>query len=55
MDFAYVYILQSQNHPERYYIGLTEDLRDRLQLKQFLIPRDKLKDETLSFNWEAPN
>jgi predicted GIY-YIG superfamily endonuclease len=27
----YVYILQSLDHPEKYYVGLTDDLRKRLQ------------------------
>ena len=27
---TYVYILQSEVEPERYYVGLTEDLRNRL-------------------------
>jgi len=26
MNFAYVYILQSLNAPEHYYIGFTQDL-----------------------------
>jgi putative endonuclease len=29
--FHYVYIVESQSHPERYYIGFTEDLEDRLK------------------------
>jgi putative endonuclease len=28
---TYVYILQSLGHPERYYVGVTADLRSRLQ------------------------
>lgn len=28
----YVYILQSVDSPERYYVGITEDLRDRLKI-----------------------
>lgn len=28
---VYVYILQSIDDPERYYVGMTEDLRARLQ------------------------
>jgi predicted GIY-YIG superfamily endonuclease len=28
----YVYILQSQVEPERYYVGITEDLRARLRV-----------------------
>jgi len=31
VDFSYVYILQSQSYPEHFYIGLTDDLRDRLR------------------------
>ena len=31
MTFVYVYILQSVNHPEHYYVGHTEDLRQRLK------------------------
>jgi len=28
--FHYVYILKSQNSPDRHYIGLTDDLKERL-------------------------
>jgi putative endonuclease len=28
---TYVYILQSVEHPEQYYIGITADLRSRLK------------------------
>ena len=28
---TYVYILQSVDHPERYYVGITADLRSRLK------------------------
>lgn len=28
---TYVYILQSSAHPERYYVGVTKDLRARLK------------------------
>ena len=28
--FTYVYILQSEEDPERFYVGRTHDLRDRL-------------------------
>ena len=28
---TYVYILQSVEHPERYYVGVTADLRSRLR------------------------
>ena len=31
MDFSYVYILQSKNSPEHYYVGHTDDLRGRLK------------------------
>jgi predicted GIY-YIG superfamily endonuclease len=31
MSFSYVYILQSEIDPARYYIGLTDDLNDRLK------------------------
>ena len=31
MNFAYVYILQSEAAPEHFYTGLTDDLRDRLR------------------------
>ena len=31
MEFCYVYILQSQTNPERFYTGLTDDLKDRLR------------------------
>jgi predicted GIY-YIG superfamily endonuclease len=31
MDFCYVYILNSENDPARYYSGLTDDLRDGLR------------------------
>ncbi len=27
----YVYVIDSQSHPGRYYIGFTEDLEDRIQ------------------------
>jgi len=30
MDFHYVYILQSKPDPDRYYVGLTDDLKARL-------------------------
>jgi len=29
--FSYVYILQSEVDPERFYVGLARDLRDRLK------------------------
>lgn len=29
--FHYVYILQSEKFPTRFYVGLTDDLRDRLR------------------------
>jgi putative endonuclease len=31
MNFSYVYILQSISLPEHFYVGLTEDLRERLK------------------------
>jgi predicted GIY-YIG superfamily endonuclease len=31
MEFCYVYILQSQVVSERYYVGLTDNLRARLR------------------------
>ena len=31
MQFCYVYILQSEANPDRFYVGLTDDLRDRLR------------------------
>ena len=31
MDFCYVYILQSKSNTERFYTGITDDLRDRLR------------------------
>ena len=31
MKFHYVFILQSEAHSEHFYIGLTENLRDRLR------------------------
>ena len=31
MDFSYVYILQSEANRARYYVGLTNDLKDRLR------------------------
>jgi predicted GIY-YIG superfamily endonuclease len=30
MSFFYVFILQSAQTPERFYIGMTEDLKQRL-------------------------
>jgi predicted GIY-YIG superfamily endonuclease len=29
--FCYVYMLQSLSHPERFYVGMTQDLRERLK------------------------
>ena len=29
--FSYVYILHSDRHPSRHYVGLTDDLRSRLK------------------------
>jgi predicted GIY-YIG superfamily endonuclease len=31
MEFSYVYILQSRAQTEHYYIGLTDNLKDRLR------------------------
>ena len=31
MPFTYVYILQSEVNPERFYTGLTKDLRERMK------------------------
>jgi len=31
VKFTYVYILRSEENPERFYVGLTDDLRDRLR------------------------
>jgi predicted GIY-YIG superfamily endonuclease len=31
MIFTYVYILQSELSPERFYVGLTDNLKDRLR------------------------
>jgi len=31
MNFFYVYILQSQRDPERFYTGFTEELQSRLK------------------------
>jgi putative endonuclease len=31
MNFTYVYILQSEANPERFYVGLTDDLQERLR------------------------
>ncbi len=28
---AYVYILRSEQHPDRHYVGVTRDLRNRLK------------------------
>lgn len=30
-SFHYAYVIQSQSHPGRYYIGFTENLDDRLR------------------------
>jgi putative endonuclease len=32
MKFYYVYILQSENYPERFYSGLTDDMENRLKI-----------------------
>ena len=31
MEFSYVYILQSEQGPEHYYVGLTDNLKERLK------------------------
>jgi predicted GIY-YIG superfamily endonuclease len=31
MHFYYVYILESANSPERFYVGFTENLQERLK------------------------
>ena len=31
MNFYYVYILQSENDPDKFYTGLTDDLENRLK------------------------
>jgi predicted GIY-YIG superfamily endonuclease len=31
MAFTYIYILQSEVDPERFYTGLTKDLRERIK------------------------
>ena len=31
MSFHYVYILQSESSPDRFYVGFTEDLKARLK------------------------
>ena len=31
MEFSYVYILQSEKDSKHFYVGLTDDLRDRLR------------------------
>lgn len=31
MPFTYVYILQSNSHPDAFYTGITDDLDDRLR------------------------
>jgi predicted GIY-YIG superfamily endonuclease len=31
MNFHYVYILQSEVNPDRFYVGLTDDLQERLR------------------------
>jgi len=31
MKFTYVYILQSEKHPDRFYTGVTDDLAARLR------------------------
>jgi predicted GIY-YIG superfamily endonuclease len=31
MNFSYVYLLASESNPARHYVGLTDDLKDRLR------------------------
>jgi len=31
MNFSYVYLLVSESNPARHYVGLTDDLKDRLR------------------------
>ena len=31
MNFSYVYLLTSESDPARHYVGLTDDLKDRLR------------------------
>ncbi len=31
MQFFYVYVLQSENNPEHFYVGFTENLAQRLE------------------------
>ncbi len=31
MGFSYVYILESENQTDHFYVGLTDDLHDRLR------------------------
>ena len=31
MTFSYVYILQSEASPDRFYVGMTDDLQERLR------------------------
>ena len=31
MNFTYVYILQSEANPDRFYVGLTDELQERLR------------------------
>lgn len=35
MKFYYVYILQSQSNPERYYSGFTDDIEGRLKVHNY--------------------
>jgi putative endonuclease len=30
-QFTYVYIMQSESHPDRHYTGMTDDLQNRLR------------------------
>jgi putative endonuclease len=44
MPFDYVYILQSEKDNERFYVGLTDNLHDRLK-------RHNAGEMTHSFKW----
>lgn len=48
MQFFYVYILQSELHPEHFYTGFTEDLEDRLKSHN----QGKCKHTTKHIPWK---
>jgi predicted GIY-YIG superfamily endonuclease len=61
MKFFYVYILQSENSAQHFYIGFTEDLQDRLKIHNAgSVPhtakfvRGKLRLQLLSMSVNAP-